>query len=99
MSISTLCVLYSHLTLLSTSLFALDVMSLLFVMYTSFLLCLCQSDFTHSVTPPIHLLFQIIRKAAESSGEGPPESHGEGGVRHAVWRLHEPERHQGQRNV
>jgi len=47
----------------------------------------------------LFLHVQVVRKAAESSRERPPESHGEGGVRHAVWGLHDPERDQGQRHV
>lgn len=53
-------------------------------------------DLHHSCFPNC---FQVVRETAESCGEGPPEGPGEGGVRPAVWRLHEPERHQGPRNV
>lgn len=46
------------------------------------------------VLPP-----QIIREAAEGSGQRPSEGPGEGGLCDAVWRLHEPERDQSQRDV
>lgn len=82
---------------LCTSLFALGVTAL-FVMYSPFLFWLCQSDLT-CITSAYPTNLQVVWETAESSRKGPPEGPGEGGVRLAIWRLYDPEHHQGQRNV
>lgn len=71
-------------TLRGTSLFALDT--------------LCFRCTYVSLTSAC-ITLQVVWETAESSWEGPPESLGEGGLRHAVWRLHEPERQQGERDI